>query len=551
MFRLVLFAAALSLSTPFAAAQVQTSIQTVCTITVNSADEKEAFRRHLPEAQYRFVELVERDRPDWLTSACRADVSCDLLIISGHYDGSSQFFSDSYDVSELPVAELERISCSESCPALFSKLQEVYLFGCNTLNPQPQSSTWAEIIRSLVRSGHSQAQAERELASLGAGHGNSSRDRMRQVFKDVPVIYGFSSMAPLGPVAAATLDRYLRTNGSREIARGHPSGNLLGHFAAYPMAVAHGITDQDPLAEARREMCQFADDRSSDAMKLAFVHQLLRRGPADTLLHLDRIQQLTTALDSAARQEPAAARVLDRIAQDILASAHFLAFARQAGQPELRVRMIHLAHDLGWLSADERRDEFVLMLRAMQAQPSVGLTEVNLACTLNPAHELDGAFTRRLPPGRTIDDLPHAAIRACLGSADDRERTLAALLSPNETDARIAQAYLRQRPITDTTALQQLAADIARMDTSAAQVRALESLGRLHVADRAIVDLLVNLYVQTQSQEVQDAVAGILIRADRQSLASPQLVPTLREHHRSSADDNSLIDALIRRLEQP
>jgi len=40
--------------------------QTVCTITVNSADEKEAFRRHLPPDRYRFVELVERGRADWL-----------------------------------------------------------------------------------------------------------------------------------------------------------------------------------------------------------------------------------------------------------------------------------------------------------------------------------------------------------------------------------------------------------------------------------------------------------------------------------------------------
>ena len=51
-------AAVLLWSTPLHAADKQT----VCTITVNSADEKEAFRRHLPESKYRFVELVERGR---------------------------------------------------------------------------------------------------------------------------------------------------------------------------------------------------------------------------------------------------------------------------------------------------------------------------------------------------------------------------------------------------------------------------------------------------------------------------------------------------------
>ena len=119
---LVPFAAALSLSTACAAAEKQT----VCTITVNSADEKEAFRRHLPAAKYEFVELIERGRPDWLASACRTDVACDVLVISGHYDGGNEFFSDRLEAREfLPVAELERVSCNGSCPGLFSRLKEV------------------------------------------------------------------------------------------------------------------------------------------------------------------------------------------------------------------------------------------------------------------------------------------------------------------------------------------------------------------------------------------------------------------------------------------
>jgi hypothetical protein len=65
--------------------------KTVCTITVNSADEREVFRRNLPADQYDFVELVERGRPDWLASACRKGVRCDALVISGHFDGGDEF----------------------------------------------------------------------------------------------------------------------------------------------------------------------------------------------------------------------------------------------------------------------------------------------------------------------------------------------------------------------------------------------------------------------------------------------------------------------------
>ena len=60
---------------------------------------------------------------------------------------------------------------------------------------------------------------------------------MRQIFKDVPVIYGFSSMAPLGPIAGSTLDRYFRATGAREIGKGRPSSRLLGHFAPFGMTV--------------------------------------------------------------------------------------------------------------------------------------------------------------------------------------------------------------------------------------------------------------------------------------------------------------------------
>ncbi len=544
----VAFAAVLSLSAAFAAGDMQT----VCTITVNSADEKETFRRYLPAAKYRFVELVERDRPDWLASACRAAIACDVLIISGHYDGSSEFFSDRLEVREfLPIGELERVSCSDSCPALFSRLKEVHLYGCNTLNPEPLSSASAEIVRSLVREGHSPKEAERHLRKLKAGHGESSRDRMRQVFKDIPVIYGFSSVAPLGPIAASTLDGYFRSHGAREIGQGRPSSRLLGQFAPYAMSVAQGMTDQDPHADVRRDVCQFTDDRLSDANRLAFVHQLLQRPVAQSRIHLDRIQRFTTALDDDARQAPAVAQALDNIARDGAARARFLDFARDADQPAVRTRMVTLANELGWLSADERWAELALMLAELQARSAVGVTEVDLACTLNQEYELDGAFARRILPGSPADDVPHAAVRACLGSTEGRARTLQGLISPSEADVEIARAYLRHRPITDGAELGRVAADIARMRAPAAQVRALEALGRHYVSDREILALLTRLYSETSSWPVQAAIAGILVRADRRSIASPELVRTMTRDRLPSPPGDNMIDALIRRLQSP
>ncbi|HET7401965.1 MAG TPA: hypothetical protein VFJ62_09295, partial [Usitatibacter sp.] len=106
-------------------------------MTVNSPDEREVLKQSLPPDRYTFVELVEKGRPDWLRSACQAHVRCDVLVVSGHFAGT-EFYSSRFDAKEtLPVDEMERVSCSDSCPDLFSHLKEVYLFGCDSLNPAP------------------------------------------------------------------------------------------------------------------------------------------------------------------------------------------------------------------------------------------------------------------------------------------------------------------------------------------------------------------------------------------------------------------------------
>ena len=196
--------AALAVLVPAAAV----ATQTVCTITVNSPDEKEAMRKRLPPGRYDFVELVEKGRPDWLRSACEAKVQCDVLVVSGHFAGT-EFYSSRFDSKEtLPVDEMERVACSDSCPDLFSNLKEVYLFGCDTLNPAPAHVASGEVARSLVRSGRTPEEAQKLARALGERYAESSRDHMRRLFPDVPVIYGFSSLAPLGRVAGPMLRQH-------------------------------------------------------------------------------------------------------------------------------------------------------------------------------------------------------------------------------------------------------------------------------------------------------------------------------------------------------
>ncbi|MEP7207637.1 MAG: hypothetical protein ABI920_11910 [Casimicrobiaceae bacterium] len=524
--------------------------KTVCSITVNSPDERETLRRYLPKDEFEFVELVERGRPDWLESACRKAVRCDVLLISGHFDGGTEFYSDRLDAREsLPVAELERASCSTACSSLFSRLREVYLFGCNTLNAEPLHSASGEIRRSLVRAGYSADDVERLATLLDARHGDSNRDVMRHIFGGVPVIYGFSGKAPLGRYAAATLDRYFQAGQVGEVGSGRADARLLGLFAPVSMTSTTGVGDGDTHAAYRQDVCQFADDGRNAAQKIGFIHSLLQRDVTEARLFLDRIERYTASLSATDRDLPDAAAAWGLIREDVAARTRFLEFARDADRADVRARMLGVAREFGWLSRAEERGELLRMFGERLAADRTGAPEVELACALNQDGELGAELDRLKIDAAQALKPSHAAVLACLGSAEARARVLRALTSPNEVDVQIAQVYLNRRPVEDAEELRSLATDITRMRSGEAQVLALDTLGRHRIADRASLEELARLFASVKSLEVQRAVAGILIRADYPAIATPELLQSVRQSRVKVAEGHDAIDILIRRLE--
>ena len=522
--------------------------KTVCTITVNSADEKEMFEQRLPRDKFQFVELVEHGRPDWLAAACRKGIQCDVLIVSGHFAGTD-FFSEQIDTQEfLPVEEMERVSCSDSCPGLFSKLKEVYLFGCNTLNAEPVATGAAGIARGAADPVRARAGDGPATLAASAAHGETSRDRMRRIFSDVPVIYGFSAKAPVGKAAAGILGRYFQTATAAEIGSGRISGKLLGQFAGSSMAAASGIRDTDREARYRDEVCQFYDERLEPAQKLDFVHQLLRRNAADVRTFFDRIEKFTGALDEEERATPALRDGLDAIARDDAAREHYLALVRDTDGPPIRARMVKLAGTLGWLTPDAERAELVRVVGDVLAANRMGPAEVDFVCTLNAGHELDGELDRfALTPAQETR-VTHNAALACLGSTAARERVLQGLAGADAQGIEVAQVYFRHHPITDAAELRAIAMAIGPMSSQEAKVRLLDLLAHQYVADRQSLDELVRLFSLSQSVEVQRAIAGILIRSDWKLIAKPAVIRTLSEHRVRSPDGLDVIDALIRRL---
>ena len=515
-------------STALAGAALAADRATVCTITVNSADEREVFREHLPPERFEFVELAQRGEREWLGAACRRGVRCDVLVVSGHFAGEAFYSSKHGD--HLPVDEMERVACSDSCPGLFSQLKEVYLFGCDTLKPEPVKSAMPEVIRDLLRAGESRASAERSARVLSERHGESARDRMRRIFPDVPVIYGFSSLAPYGRVAGPMLRRHFETAGVAEVGSGIASNRLLKLFGPASMIATHG-------SQANRdEACRHYDDRITRGQRLAYMQELLGGERSQLRMSFERIERFLASV-------PAEERVLDARGRD-----RYLEATRETSDPALRVRMVTLARNVGWLVEAEQSAELARLVADVVAASSTSFGEVDLVCSLNRDGQLDAELPRFDLGRAVLTRAAPAAALACMGNAEARARVLLALSSPDEQDVQAAQAYLRHRPVTETAELRDAVRRIARMTSVAAQVRALETLARHHVADREVLDELARLFARAPSLKVQRAIAEIFLRAGTEAYPAAELAPVLRRHRMKSPDGEDLIDALLKRL---
>jgi hypothetical protein len=524
--------------------------KTVCTVTINSPDERDTFKRHLPPGEYRFVELVQRGQPDWLAQACQRRERCDALIISGHFDDGIEFYPDRFENQEaLTVHELQRASCSASCNSLFADLKEVYLFGCNTLKTDPRHVAEGEILRSLQRAGASPAQAEHVAAQLNARYGESNRDRIRHIFKDVPVLYGFSSKAPLGRYAGPVLEKYFQSAPPGEVASGRPSQTLLNLFGPVSMVAVPGLNDAEPHASFRGDMCGLADDRPSDAHKLAFLHDVLRRDVPHVRMFLDHLERYVASLGAAQRQQPEVAAALARIQADAATRERYLTLARDADRATVQGRMLALARGLGWLTPQQERDEFAQMIVQRMARDTLGKHEVDLVCA--SAFGRESSLASQVLSAGVVrpGQVAHAAVLACLGHATSHAQTLRALTSAHEGDVEIAQVYLRHRALADVSEVRAITEGIGRMRSPAAQVRALETLARQRLADPKSLQEIVRLFARARSLQLQRAIANILIRADHAGLARADLAQLLRQHRMKSPDGSDVIDALIRVLQ--
>ena len=368
---------------------------------------------------------------------------------------------------------------------------------------------------------------------------------MRRIFSRVPVIYGFSSSAPVGPTAAMLLNRYFDAGGG-DFATGRPDPKLLRIFARNSMTHTSGVGDSPAQAAYRGQICQLFDDRLSPARKLAAIHRMLQDDKADARAVLDRIEKLLAALGEDEKAAPDFIQAMDAIRADTRTREQVIATARGTTQPAMRARLVALAGTLGWLDAGQQAAEHARMVSDLLARNAMGFAEVGLVCSLNTDGALEGEAARVAQSASRAGSVSRAAALACMGSREAHGQVLRALASTDVGEVQIAQAYLRHRPVADREELRTLAASVARMPPSPAQVRALDTLGRLQISDREILDELARSFAEAKSVKVQRAIAEIFIRS---GYRRPELAQVLRRHRLPSAEGKDLIDVLISRLE--
>ncbi|MEA9355109.1 hypothetical protein SHI21_02805 [Bacteriovorax sp. PP10] len=181
------------------------SAKTVCSMTFNSVDEKQLFSKHLSPIGYEQVELVPDSKdPNWFKKACASDVSCDILVVSGHFGGL--FFGES--ASTISLAELISAKEKSLCPNILDKPKSVFLMGCNTLaSKSPDHRSVNDYLYILVGDGFPLNLAEEVAASRYLDFGQSMSEFMTSIFNKSQMVVGFDSTGPLGAQAAPRLER--------------------------------------------------------------------------------------------------------------------------------------------------------------------------------------------------------------------------------------------------------------------------------------------------------------------------------------------------------
>lgn len=249
--------------------------KTVCSITVNSEEEKQSFQKLLPSSSYQFVELLpqpDADRfitrdSDWMARSCQSQAHCDVLVISGHF--AESFIGDKG--FEVSMQDFQDFKQKPECQNFFSSIKEVYLFGCNTLaSKNADSRSIQDYINVLIVDGVAPHTAQRIAARRYTVYDQSVAEKMKGIFSSADFIAGFTTVGPSGKSVQGTLEKYLSiaySNNSEEDLRKKAFAQTLGRLGM-------NMVTPDPHAKSfSSPAAAIVSHMDSSQAVLKFIHQ--------------------------------------------------------------------------------------------------------------------------------------------------------------------------------------------------------------------------------------------------------------------------------------
>ena len=346
----------------------------VCTITLNSTDERDQLERRYSrgasKGRFTFLELTDLSEPyangGWFQRACQlmstSGLQCDQLVISGHFGGE---FSGDTRPHRLSLLTLEQMACDQACSNVLNSPAEVFLLGCNTLSGKEQDSrTPEQYIQILMSHDDSRIEAERVADERYGSTQVSNRERMMSVFSNRQQIYGFDSVAPLGANISRSFSDYLneidpvghlttvRQKQLEETLR-YINGDLeeaLGANYNFCQVSSNPLEDSDPRALS----CPLVSASSSRLTRLAAIEAILNSDHPERFVTLIE-QSLQSAGDSltwAGQYGEEEIATLARISASQGKAAYLAAIdeSLRMGIWSRAMKLGDLALELGWLS---------------------------------------------------------------------------------------------------------------------------------------------------------------------------------------------------------
>lgn len=406
---------------------------TVCVMSFHGEEEPRVFKENLPPEDFDVVDLSPHllqsptpgpaaDRPGpapWLVDICRQDIHCDVMVYSAEFAGS--FFGKSGKA--LSLGDMEEAACLAQCNGLFHAPREVFLLGCNTLATKSEDRrTPDEYRRVLLEHGFDQASAERVVGFRYGPLGPSFREAVRRVFMDVPRIYGFSSVAPVGQYTAPRLERYFR---SKKSYRRHldetngdtrPNKELLAAFKGTGLIQTSGLMPLDEAARDRDQICRLYDEELSIGTRLEIVHELVQR--QDFLAFVPTIQTFIIRHPSGEYDEHER-DVFVRIQHSDAAREQVLELAHSLDVSALQLELAYFAFQMDWMSPEAFRSLAITGARALLARPLTSEV-VDIMCEISKHQRIGDAFTSEDVPGDVFSHPEGVRLIACLAPADPR-----------------------------------------------------------------------------------------------------------------------------------